>query len=146
MADAAVRGRLIALAIVGALLAPCLEAQAKSYVVPDSRAARLEQCVEPTDVMRRNHMELIRHQRDRTVHQGIRSSKHSLAGCISCHVSYQGGPEPIPVVAEGQFCQTCHAHAAVTLDCFDCHATVPADNLAEAAGAGSPHRESRPSK
>ena len=36
--------------------------------------------------MRRNHMELIKHQRDATVHDGIRGTKHSLAGCIDCHV------------------------------------------------------------
>jgi hypothetical protein len=31
-----------------------------------------EQCVEPVEFMRRNHMELILHQRDETVHRGIR--------------------------------------------------------------------------
>ena len=50
-----------------------------------SRAADEKSCVEPTDFMRRNHMEVIKHQRDETVHGGIRSTKHSLAGCIACH-------------------------------------------------------------
>jgi len=145
MASAAVWGRLIAAGLVGVCLALPIPADAKSYVVAGSRAAQLEQCVEPTDVMRRNHMELIRHQRDKTVHQGIRSSKHSLAGCVSCHASYDGGG-PVSVVATGQFCQTCHAHTAVTLDCFECHATVPAYDLLERPGPGLAQHHPQASK
>lgn len=148
MADAAVRGRLIAQCLVGTLVALSLQVEAKSYIVPGSRAAQLEQCVEPTEVMRRKHMELIRHQRDKTVHQGIRSTKHSLSGCVSCHTSYEDGGQAISIVAEGQFCQTCHAHTGVTLDCFDCHASMPTDHLLDAAspGPGLAKRDSSPSE
>ena len=91
-------------------------------------------CVEETGYMRRNHMDLLRHQRDRTVREGIRTIRHSLAGCVDCHAD----AETRSVVgrnAAGRdgFCAGCHRYVAVQLDCFDCHATQPA-GLA-AAGA-----------
>lgn len=126
MARAVVRGSLISAGLAGALCALAVQAAGDSFVVPGSKAEQLDSCVEPTEFMRRNHMEVIKHQRDETVHRGIRSSKHSLSGCVDCHVSHGESGEPIPVDAPGQFCQACHGFAAVHLNCFDCHATIPA--------------------
>jgi len=86
-----------------------------------------EKCVEPTDVMRRGHMDLIQHQRDETMHKGIRgiTAKHSLKGCIDCHVGYDDKGEAVSVDDKGQFCQSCHNYAAVSIDCFSCHRTTP---------------------
>jgi hypothetical protein len=95
------------------------------FVVGSSKAAGLENCVEPTEYMRRNHMEVIRHQRDTTVYGGIRSTKHSLSGCVECHVGYDDKHQPVAIDDDDQFCSACHDYAAVTLNCFDCHATVP---------------------
>ena len=39
---------------------------------------KAEQCVEPTEATRRDHMKMILHQRDDTMYQGIRTVKHSL--------------------------------------------------------------------
>ena len=88
-------------------------------------ASKGEQCVEPVDVMRREHMRFLRHQRDDTVHAGIRGAKHSLVGCIDCHAQRDSLGAVIPVNAEGQFCASCHRFAGVRMDCFECHATVP---------------------
>ncbi len=90
-----------------------------------AKADKLESCVEPTDVMRRRHFEFIKHQRDLTVRQGIRGSKHSLAGCVDCHARHDAQGKPVPVDAEGQFCAACHDYVAVHIDCFSCHSTVP---------------------
>lgn len=121
--------RVTSLALVGlALVAASTVTQATGvgdFVVDSSKAARLENCVEPTEYMRRNHMEVIRHQRDTTVYGGIRSTKHSLAGCVECHVGYDAQHKPVGIDGDGQFCAACHDYAAVKLNCFDCHATVP---------------------
>lgn len=90
-------------------------------------------CVEPTEVMRREHMQFLMHQRDETVHAGIRGAKHSLVGCIGCHVQRDAAGAAIPVNAKGQFCASCHAFAGVRMDCFECHATVPASTGARNA-------------
>ncbi len=133
MVSALKRGGLISIGLLaGALLAPAAQGADGDYVVPGSKAAGLENCVEPTEFMRRNHMEVIKHQRDATVHQGIRSTKHSLADCVACHVSKGPDQSYLAVSDETQFCGACHGFAAVTLDCFQCHATTPVD---PAAGA-----------
>ncbi len=91
-------------------------------------------CVEDTAVMRREHMEFIKHQRDLTVHQGIRTTKYSLAGCVDCHADpttrrVTGSPDA--------FCESCHRFAAVKLDCFECHSDRARTSTA-AADAGKP--------
>ena len=87
------------------------------------------QCVEPTDLMRRDHMKLLKHQRDKTLHEGIRTKKHSLNECISCHASQKTGS----VAGDGGFCQSCHDYAAVKLDCWDCHQPKPGQKAASGA-------------
>lgn len=87
-----------------------------------------EKCVEPTDVMRKEHMNMILHQRDETVHNGIRGAKHSLKDCIDCHAGYDEKNQPIPINAEGQFCESCHTYTAVSMDCFGCHRTTPMED------------------
>ena len=86
-----------------------------------------EKCVEPTDIMRREHMDFILHQRDETMHRGIRGAKHSLKDCIDCHAGYDDSGKPLPINQEGQFCESCHTYAAVSIDCFSCHRTTPAE-------------------
>ena len=58
---------------------------------PAAKAVKGEKCVEPTEVMRRDHMKMVLHQRDDTMHQGIRTVKHSLKNCINCHADPQTG-------------------------------------------------------
>lgn len=126
MANAVVKAGLVAVGLVWALAAQSLlAADMGAFVKAGSKAADLSACVEPTEYMRRNHMELIKHQRDATVHDGIRSTKHSLAGCVACHVSVGPDGQSSPINGEGQFCNACHAFAAVDVNCFGCHATVP---------------------
>lgn len=76
-----------------------------------------ERCVEPEDVMRRDHMKFIKHQRDKTMHDGIRTMQHSLKNCVDCHAD----PKTNSVLGKDGFCASCHRYAAVTIDCFECH-------------------------
>ncbi|MBK7315029.1 hypothetical protein [Candidatus Aalborgicola defluviihabitans] len=89
---------------------------------PVIEAARGGKCVEDPALMRRNHMELLKHQRDETVHGGIRTGKYSLKACIACHASQTTGSV---TAKDTNFCQSCHNYAAVKIDCFGCHANKP---------------------
>ena len=89
---------------------------------PVIEAARGDKCVEDPAFMRRNHMELLKHQRDETVHGGIRTGKYSLKACIACHASQTTGSV---TAKDTNFCQSCHNYAAVKIDCFGCHANKP---------------------
>lgn len=84
-----------------------------------------EHCVADTDYMRRNHMDLLTHQRDDTVIRGIRGEPFSLVDCVDCHVQKNDAGQHVRIDAEGQFCQSCHTYAAVKIDCFGCHAAIP---------------------
>ncbi len=86
---------------------------------------KADRCVEPTDVMRRDHMKFLLHQRDETVHKGIRTKKYSLKECVDCHANKDESGQYLSVNAPGEFCQACHAYASVSIDCFQCHATKP---------------------
>ena len=97
------------------------------------KANRGAACVEPLPVIRRDHMKFLMHQRDDTVHRGIRGARHSLVGCIDCHAAKDSAGQWVRIDAPGQFCASCHDYVSVTIDCFGCHAAVPAVAFREAA-------------
>lgn len=91
--------------------------------IPDPAIpAQAENCVEPVEVMRREHMKFLDHQRDATVIDGERGSKYSLVGCMNCHNPASDSGEVIRHEDPRHFCTECHAYAAVRIDCFECHA------------------------
>lgn len=94
---------------------------AKPEIVID-RSKSGDKCVEETSYMRKNHMKLLMHQRDETVHKGIRTKEHSLQNCIACHASTKDNNV---LGSNEHFCQGCHTYAAVKLDCWECHASKP---------------------
>jgi predicted CXXCH cytochrome family protein len=96
-------------------------------VIPSGQG---DSCVEDTAFMRRNHMNMLMHQRDETVNKGIRDKQFSLKECVSCHAV--SGPDAVPITAASpkHFCRSCHDYAAVKIDCFECHASRPAPSIA----------------
>jgi len=139
--------KFLSLAIVGfAILVGGLASPADAGEVPrpnPAKAFKGEQCVEPVDVMRRNHMSFLKHQRDETLREGIRGKKYSLNQCIECHAVTS------PDVAGGKvrtlkpFCAECHSYAAVSIDCFQCHtgAAAPEMNQSSVLPTGHPKVE-----
>jgi hypothetical protein len=112
--------------LLGLALCAASAADDAGTLLPVIPPAMGEQCVEPADLMRREHMRFLMHQRDATVHNGIRGARHSLVGCIGCHVQKDARGTAIPINAKGQFCESCHSFVSASIDCFDCHASVPA--------------------
>lgn len=117
--------KILSLTILGlAILTGGLASPVNAGEVPlphPAKAFKGEQCVEPVDVMRRDHMTFLKHQRDETLREGVRGNKYSLNECIACHAVKS------PDVADGKvrtlkpFCAECHSYAAVSIDCFQCH-------------------------
>lgn len=124
--------------LLGVFLAASLPAAAQTVVGasqglgPLVTKARGGQCVDDPVFMRRNHMSLLKHQRDDTLHGGVRSGKYSLKACVACHASEAS--QSVSTDA-GDFCQSCHSFAAVKIDCFGCHASKPPAAGAQAAVA-----------
>jgi len=112
------------------LTMPCRAGGSLLPVIPPAQArfSDAQGCVEPTAEMRRNHMNYILHQRDETMHEGVRTKQYSLVECINCHVS--DAPDAPRVSSKEHFCNSCHSYAAVSIDCFQCHADRPVKETA----------------
>ncbi len=104
------------------------EQRASRVALPTVKIEKGEACVAPTGQMRRDHMKMLLHQRDGTVRQGLREPRFSLKNCIDCHAGRETGS----VLGKDGFCSSCHAYAAVSMDCFECHTPL---RQSRAAGA-----------
>lgn len=124
------RLRLAGLALLVAIAAPA----AAEVPLPAVVKAKGE-CVEAPAVMRRSHMEFLKHQRDDTMRLGKRDGKFSLKACIDCHAVPGADGKPVTVADPKHFCSACHSYAAVAPDCFQCHSSVPEPPKAQATAA-----------
>ncbi len=131
--------------LIGLLLAVISSATiADGSKVPPPNGA---QCVEDSVWMRTHHFETVLHQRDETVLRGIRTEKHSLKNCIDCHITAnEDGEYARYSNSEEHFCASCHTFAAVSVDCFQCHADRPESAVREAikqhnTNGTNPHEE-----
>ena len=112
-----------------ALLLACLAAPVwAGDLMPAIPAATGDPHPEGNDYMRRNHMEMMKHDRDLTLRQGDRDIGASLGQCFDCHAVEVVG-EPVGYDNEQHFCRTCHDYAAVKVDCFMCHTSKPATDI-----------------
>jgi len=97
---------------------------------PNIPKGNAEKCVLPTAEMRVNHMEKILHQRDKTMYKGVRTEQFSFKQCINCHTVKDEQGQAVTFKDERHFCSSCHTYAAVTIDCFECHASTPSKSMA----------------
>jgi hypothetical protein len=124
--------RILLTALLPALLAAPPTAAAGTPL-PSIKIENPGECIAPAEEMRRNHMEMLKHTRDRTLRQGIRGEKASLNECINCHASKTTGS----VTGKDGFCQSCHSYAAVKLDCWDCHQPKASKHAGHAGTVGA---------
>lgn len=109
--------------LVLVLPGPAPAAESRVPVPQPAKAFKGKQCVEPVDIMRRQHGVFLLDQRNQTMKKGIRGGKYSLRDCVECHAV----PDP---AAGGErtvqpFCGACHEYTAFQIDCFQCHTTKP---------------------
>jgi outer membrane murein-binding lipoprotein Lpp len=115
---------LAAIVVFGTLLAGCDSAPPPTQLATAKQKSA--QCVEPTSEMRSHHMDMLMHQRDATLLEGIRTKQHSLNECINCHITpTKADGSPLHYGDKEHFCTTCHKAVGVKLDCFQCHADRP---------------------
>ncbi len=92
---------------------------------PEIFQGKGSECVAESEFMRINHMNVLVHQGEETLREGIRGGNFSLKECISCHVVPGDDGKPLAFDSERHFCRSCHDYAAVSIDCFTCHNSVP---------------------
>ncbi len=107
--------------LVTLLLCLCIPvAWAAEAYAPALDIGKGGQCVRDPQWMRKNHMHLLKHQRDEAVRKGIRSEQDSLKNCVECHASLSDNSV---TARDDSFCVGCHRYEAVKIDCFECHAS-----------------------
>jgi [DsrC]-trisulfide reductase subunit J len=132
---------LLALTILALSLGTAGAGAGEPSWLPRPAHGRGDKCVAPTPWMRRNHMTALIHLRHETVHEGIRTTRFSLTGCVDCHAVKGADGKPVTFASPKHFCRTCHDYAAVSIDCFECHASTPGPK-ATATGEAAPEHAS----
>lgn len=110
-----------------AIAAPAAAQQVPAGSGPAIPRASGEPHAEGNAYMRRWHMSMMKHDRDKTMYQGQRDVTASIGECFDCHTVRNEAGTPVTVADERHFCRVCHDYAAVQVDCFDCHRSTPAD-------------------
>ena len=130
------KGMLAVVLVYMASVAVVTYAEGEGVPLPLIPMGQGDNCVADTDFMRRNHMNLLTHQRDDTMLKGIRSGQYSLKECISCHAVMGPDAMPLTIASPQHFCRSCHDYASVSIDCFQCHASRPNIDLTAGSHAG----------
>jgi len=124
----ALSGIVLSLSLV-TVAVPGISDENSELIIPKAtKSAGKDKCVLPVPEMRRNHKFHILHQRDETVHEGIRTKQFSLTECINCHVPVKPKGQEVRVSSNKHFCNSCHTYTAVSIDCFQCHNDQPTTN------------------
>ncbi len=118
--------------------ATALSAQERSSLWPEIPAATGAPHPEGNEYWRRNHMNLMRHDRDQTMRDGNREVEASLKGCFDCHAAADGEGTIVTYESDKHFCRSCHDFVAVKVDCFMCHRSTP-EGVDETADEGADH-------
>ncbi len=108
---------MLVLVLLAAGFADAGDKRPARVALPAIKIEKGEKCVAPVDEMRRDHMKMLLHQRDRTMRQGLREPLFSLKNCVECHAGRETGS----VLGKDGFCSSCHSYASVKMDCFECH-------------------------
>lgn len=96
-----------------------------SDLFPEIPKALYELTTPHPDDIRVNHMDYLRHDRDATMYLGDRDTEFSLKDCVDCHAVRGPDASFVTVENDAHFCKSCHVYAAVKIDCFQCHNSVP---------------------
>lgn len=120
-----------AAAIVLAVLMAVLVAHpATARAAAAEQAAERGPCLAPAAIMRRDHMDMLKHDRTAAVHDGIRRPDRALENCVTCHAIAGNDGKPVSHDDSRHFCNSCHPQAAVAIDCFSCHRSTPSAGTA----------------
>ena len=92
---------------------------------------------EGNEFWRVHHMQMMLHGRDLTMREGVRdlapddvAIQASIGTCFDCHAVKDEAGEYVTFEDPRHFCRVCHDYAAVTVDCFSCHRSTPANDSA----------------
>ncbi|MDR2573875.1 MAG: hypothetical protein LBC94_05980 [Desulfovibrio sp.] len=113
--------------LLGVLL--CLEGGAAlaAEILPAPRQKLLRgHWSENKDIMRNNHQALLKDRMNAVYPLTVPQQAVSIEQCVTCHVTRGEDNAPLSADNSKHFCRGCHARQNVSVNCFSCHASLPA--------------------
>lgn len=133
---AALCAMLAALCWTGAVTAGAADARPGDPPQPVPRQKLLRgHWSEPPEVMRKAHPALLLERMNAaatdTESQKVTSvAETAIERCVTCHITRDEKNTPVSAADDRHFCRQCHAKNNVRLNCFSCHASLPAGDPA----------------
>jgi len=83
---------------------------------------------EKKDIMKNSHQALLKERMNAEYPLNILQQPVGIAQCVACHIVR--GKDNAPLAADNgkHFCRDCHAQQRVGINCFSCHASLPASD------------------
>jgi hypothetical protein len=85
---------------------------------------------EGAEYWRLHHMDMLQHDRDLVLRDGMRDVQASIGTCFDCHAVKDEAGNDVTAEDPRHFCRVCHDYAAVEVDCFMCHRSTPDEDKA----------------
>jgi len=83
---------------------------------------------ENKEIMQTSHQALLKERMNAEYPLTVLQRGISIAQCVTCHIVR--GDDKVPLAADNgkHFCRDCHAKQKVSINCFSCHASLPASD------------------
>jgi hypothetical protein len=83
---------------------------------------------EKKDIMRNSHQALLKDRMNAEYPLTVPQKNVSIEQCVTCHVTRGEDKAPLSAAHPRHFCRECHAKQSVGINCFSCHASLPASD------------------
>ncbi|MDR0238870.1 MAG: hypothetical protein LBI88_01405 [Deltaproteobacteria bacterium] len=83
---------------------------------------------ENKDIMKNNHQALLKDRMNAEYPLTVLQQNVSIEQCVTCHIVRGEDRAPLSAGDRRHFCRDCHAKQNVGINCFSCHASLPASD------------------
>jgi len=83
---------------------------------------------EKKDIMKNSHQALLKDRMNAEFPPTVLQQPVSMVQCVTCHVVRGEDKAPLSADSVKHFCRDCHAKQKVSINCFSCHASLPASD------------------
>ena len=85
---------------------------------------------EDPQIMRKEHGKVLIAEMNKAAQSTTRKADDTIERCVTCHVRRDEKQVPVSASDPSHYCTQCHAKSSVSINCFTCHASLPASDTA----------------
>lgn len=121
--------KILALFLLGVMLWPAGGAAQAADALPAQQQKLLRgHWSEKKDIMRNSHPALLKDRMNAEHPLTMPQRNVSIEQCVTCHIVRGEDNAPLSADRQEHFCRNCHAQQRVSINCFSCHASLPAND------------------